>query len=81
VQLDGRDWLFGNFSLADLETYAWLCSHGRYFVPTAFADAPRIDELAGTMKERSITVAQALALASNDVCQKKPIRGRIPVPI
>jgi glutathione S-transferase len=37
---DGRAWLMGDFSLADLETYAWL-QLMRELEASAFADAPR----------------------------------------
>jgi GSH-dependent disulfide-bond oxidoreductase len=39
-QLDGRDWLMGAFTLADLESYAWLAGMPS-LVPLAFTHAPR----------------------------------------
>lgn len=68
AQLDGRDWLFGDFSLADLETYAWLAGMVD-IVPDAFADAPLTTDWLARMKIRP-SVAQALALASNDMPEK-----------
>lgn len=64
AQLDGRDWLMGDFSLADLETYAWLAGMVN-IVPEAFADAPRTADWLARMRARP-SVAQALALASKD---------------
>jgi GST-like protein len=68
AQLDGRDWLFIDFSLADLETYAWLAGMVD-IVPAAFADAPLTAGWLARMKARP-SVAQALALASNDMPEK-----------
>jgi GSH-dependent disulfide-bond oxidoreductase len=39
MRLQGRDWLMGDFSIADLETYAWLVGMVS-LVPEAFAKAP-----------------------------------------
>lgn len=64
AQLDGRDWLMGDFSLADLETYAWLAGMVD-IVPDAFVDAPRTADWLKRMRARP-SVAQALALANND---------------
>lgn len=60
---DGRDWLFGDFSIADLETYAWLAGMPA-LVPDAFADAPRTAAWMVRVKERP-SVAQALALSAS----------------
>ncbi|NCN85072.1 MAG: glutathione S-transferase family protein [Sphingomonadales bacterium] len=64
AQLNGHDWLFGDFSLADLETYAWLAGMVTV-VPSAFVAAPRtMDWLARTKARPS--VKRALAQASQD---------------
>lgn len=39
-QLEDRDWLMGDFSIADLETYAWLAGMVE-LVPEAFANTPK----------------------------------------
>jgi GST-like protein len=68
AQLEGRTWLMGDFSLADLETYAWLAGMVD-IVPDAFADAPHTADWLRRMKARP-SVAQALSLASNDRPEK-----------
>ena len=40
-RLAGRDWLMGDFSLADLESYAWITPM-RDLLPEAFAGKPRL---------------------------------------
>jgi len=40
ARLDGREWLMGEFSIADLESYAWLAGMVD-LVPGAFAGKPR----------------------------------------
>ena len=40
-RLEGRDWLMGDFSLADLESYAWVAPM-RDLLPDAFMDKPRL---------------------------------------
>ena len=60
---DGRDWLFGDFGLADLETYAWLAGMPA-LVPEAFAETPRTDAWLERVKARP-SVASALALSSD----------------
>ncbi len=40
AQLEGREWLMGEFSIADLESYAWLAGMVE-LVPSAFAERPR----------------------------------------
>jgi GST-like protein len=59
---DGRDWLMGDFSIADLETHAWLAGM-RAIVPEAFAAAPLTDAWEGRLRARP-AVAQALGLAT-----------------
>lgn len=67
-QLDGRDWLMGDFSLADLETYAWLAGMID-IVPDAFDDAPRTKAWLTRMAARP-SIVRALALGSNDMADK-----------
>jgi glutathione S-transferase len=52
----------GSFSLADLESYAWLAGMAA-LVPAAFADRPRSAQWLQRVRARP-SVAQALALAS-----------------
>ncbi|WP_428334799.1 glutathione S-transferase family protein [Novosphingobium sp.] len=59
---DGRDWLMGDFSIADLETYAWLAGMP-HIVPTAFEHKPLTTAWLSRVKSRP-SVARALALAS-----------------
>jgi len=59
---DGRDWLMGDFSIADLETYAWLAGM-RGVVAEAFAASPLTDEWEAGLRARP-AVAQALGLAT-----------------
>jgi glutathione S-transferase len=61
-QLEGQDWLFGQFGLADLESYAWLSSMV-VFVPLAFTHATRTQSWMERVARRS-SVARALSLAS-----------------
>ncbi len=61
---DGRDWLMGDFGIADLESYAWLAGMVS-LLPDAFADAPRTAAWLARVKARP-SVARALALASDD---------------
>lgn len=59
---DGRDWLMGDFSIADLESYAWLAGMPA-LVPDAFAGKPLTDAWLARVKARP-AVARALALAT-----------------
>jgi glutathione S-transferase len=59
---DGREWLFGDFGLADLETFAWLAGMPG-LVPEAFADTPRTNGWLERVRARP-SVAQALALGT-----------------
>jgi len=62
AQLDRREWLMGTFSLADLESYAWLAGMADV-VPSAFAEAPRAKAWMERITKRA-AVAKALSLAS-----------------
>jgi GST-like protein len=59
---DGRDWLIETFSIADLESYAWLAGMPE-LVPEAFADRPRTAAWLARVKARP-AVARALATAT-----------------
>lgn len=59
---DGRDWLTGDFSIADLETHAWLAGM-RSLVPDAFATSPLTDAWEARLRTRP-AVAQTLRLAT-----------------
>jgi GSH-dependent disulfide-bond oxidoreductase len=61
-QLAGRDWLMSAFTLADLETYAWLAGMVD-LVPVAFTHAPRTRKWLAQVMARA-SVARALALAT-----------------
>jgi GST-like protein len=61
AQLDGREWLMGEFSIADLESYAWLAGMVG-LVDSAFADRPRTAEWMHRVRLRP-SVAKALSLA------------------
>jgi GSH-dependent disulfide-bond oxidoreductase len=62
AQLDRRKWLLGEFTIADLESYAWLAGMVA-LVPAAFAGAPRTVAWLERVKSRS-AVARALSVAS-----------------
>lgn len=51
AQLEGREWLMDEFSIADLETYSWIAGM-KERVPQAFADAPRTNEWLVRLGER-----------------------------
>ena len=61
---DGRDWVMGDFGIADLETYAWLAGMPM-LVPDAFTDKPRTAGWLARVKVRP-SVARALSLATVD---------------
>ena len=63
AQLDGREWLMGEFSIADLESYAWLAGMVE-LVPAAFAERPRAAAWMQHVQARP-AVAKALALAQH----------------
>jgi len=67
ARLEG-DWILGAFTIADLETYAWLAGMVA-IVPEAFAAAPKTKAWLERVKARP-SVQQALARArSNDPLQ------------
>lgn len=59
---DGRDWLMGDFTIADLETYAWLAGMPS-LVADAFTDRPLTNAWLARVKARP-SVARALSLAA-----------------
>ena len=59
---DGREWLMGEFSIADLETCAWLAGMTA-LVPEAFEGKPRLHAWLERVKARP-SVARALGLAT-----------------
>jgi GST-like protein len=61
VQLDGREWLMGEFSIADLEGYAWLAGMVDV-LPSAFVGKPRSASWLERVEARP-AVRRALALA------------------
>ncbi|WP_068074747.1 glutathione S-transferase family protein [Novosphingobium lentum] len=71
---DGRDWLMGEFSIADLETYGWLAGMAS-LRPAAFAAAPRTVAWLARVKARP-SVAAALARATT----AEPLRAWAPGP-
>jgi len=60
-RLDGRQWLMGAFSIADIESYAWLAGMVS-LVPEAFAARPRTTAWLERVKARP-AVSKALSLA------------------
>jgi len=61
ARLAGREWLMGDYSIADLESFAWLAGMVP-LVPEAFADRPRMRDWLARVKA-SRAVAKALSLA------------------
>ncbi|MFC7048767.1 glutathione S-transferase family protein [Emcibacter nanhaiensis] len=61
-RLDGRDWLMGDFSMADLETYSWLAGMVE-LVPSAFENAEQTRAWMERVRNRS-SVQQALSRAT-----------------
>ncbi|MBJ7378511.1 MAG: glutathione S-transferase family protein, partial [Sphingobium sp.] len=59
---DGRDWLMGDFTIADLESHAWLAGM-RGIVPEAFASAPLTDAWEARLRARP-AVARAMGQAT-----------------
>ncbi len=59
---DGRDWLMGDFGIADLESYAWLAGSVA-LSPDAFTDAPKTHAWLARVKARP-AVQRALATAT-----------------
>lgn len=62
ARLDGREWLMGAFTIADLESYAWLAGMVR-LLPSAFAGKPRTAAWMAHLQRRP-AVARALSLAT-----------------
>ena len=60
-RLDGRQWLLGSFSIADIESYAWLAGMVS-LVPEAFAGRPRTTAWLERVKAQP-ALRQALSLA------------------
>ncbi len=60
AQLQNREWLMGAFSIADLETFAWLDGM-RALVPSAFVDAPRTNAWAARVAARPSVVSAKVA--------------------
>jgi GST-like protein len=65
ARLDGRDWLMGAFTIADLESYAWLGSMVD-LVPEAFTGKRRTAAWIDRIKGRA-AVDRALSLATADL--------------
>jgi GST-like protein len=61
ARLEGREWLMGEFSIADLESYAWLAGMVE-LLPSAFAQRPRTADWMQRVRGRP-AVAKALSLA------------------
>jgi len=60
--LADKDWLLGPFTIADIDTYAWLAAMP-LLSPAAFADKPRTADWMARVKARP-SVQRALALAT-----------------
>ena len=73
-RLADRDWIMGEFSIADLESYAWLAPM-RDLVPAAFEDKSRLAEWLARVEARP-SVQQALAQART----QQPAHGFAPGP-
>ena len=73
-RLKDRDWIMGDFSLADLETYAWLAPM-RALMPAAFAGKPALSAWLGRVAARP-SVVRALAQART----AQPAHGFAPGP-
>ena len=61
ARLEGREWLMGEFSIADLESYAWLGGMVE-LVPAAFSQRPRTADWMRRVRARP-AVAKTLSLA------------------
>ncbi|MEP7351107.1 MAG: glutathione S-transferase family protein [Sphingorhabdus sp.] len=64
ARLDGRDWLMGDFSIADLETFAWIAGMVG-LLPDAFAGKVRTEAWLERVRARP-SVGKALSLARTD---------------
>jgi GST-like protein len=67
AQIGDGDWILDDFTIADLETYAWLAPMVST-VPDAFASAPKTKAWLARVKGRP-SVQKALATASGDPLQ------------
>ena len=63
ARLEGREWLMDAFSIADLETYAWM-SGMRDIVPAVFAGKPRLAAWLARVERRPASI-RALAKTAN----------------
>ncbi|MEL0212690.1 MAG: glutathione S-transferase family protein, partial [Novosphingobium sp.] len=71
---DGREWLMGSFSIADLVTYSWLAGM-QLLRPNAFAAASRTTAwLARTAEQPCVKTALARSTVS------EPLRAWAPGP-
>jgi len=61
ARLEGRQWLLGEFSIADLESFAWLAGMPT-LVPAAFAGRPRTSAWLDRVRAQP-AVARALSQA------------------
>ena len=61
ARLDGRDWLMGEFSIADIESFAWLAGMVAV-VPAAFSGSPRTRAWLDRVSSQP-AVVKALSLA------------------
>ncbi len=59
---DGRDWLMGDFSIADLVSFSWLTGM-ELRVPEAFSGKPNLSNWLARMRARP-SIARALSLAT-----------------
>ncbi|MBN8831890.1 MAG: glutathione S-transferase family protein, partial [Sphingomonadales bacterium] len=73
-RLADRDWIMGVFSLADLESYAWIAPM-RALIPAAFAERPR---LAGWLERVAARPSVTRALAQGRTAE--PAHGFAPGP-
>ncbi len=64
-RLADRDWIMGEFSLADLESYAWIAPM-RELLPAAFADKPRLAVWLARVAGRP-SVVKAMELSRTNV--------------
>ena len=62
ARVEGRQWLLGEFSIADIESFAWLAGMPT-LVPAAFAGRPRTSAWLERLRKRA-AVARALSLAT-----------------
>jgi GSH-dependent disulfide-bond oxidoreductase len=62
AQLEGRDWLMEEFTIADLETYGWLAGMVS-LVPEAFANTPKTTAWLHRVKSRP-SVQRVLSIAT-----------------